>query len=132
MTVYRGLTYGGAEGGLLSGRETDFINLQRFSFGSPETVDIDDNECTITRNNIILQEGSSGVTDSVLKIYGGTSGDIIMVRCTTPITLESASGTHRIRLQEQNDYLVASPEDIIWFIRDESGLWLELGRSVNG
>lgn len=132
MTAYRGLTYRGAEGGLLSGGKTNFISLRRLSFGSPETVDVDDNECTITRNNIILQEGSSGVTDSVNYMRGGTNGDIIMVRCATAITLEYGNGNHRMRLQVQSDYLVASANDMIWFIKDESGRWLELGRSVNG
>ena len=133
MAVYRGLTYKGTEGGLLSGREGlgNYINLRRLSFGPPETVDINDNESTITRNNIILQEGSSGITDSVRHFYGGTNGDIIMVRCATAITLEYGSGNSRPRLLLQNDYLVTSPDDTIWFIKDETGKWLELGRSIN-
>ncbi len=131
MTAYRGLTYRGSEGGLLGGGKTNFVNLRRLSFGSAETVDVNDNACTITNGNIILQEGSSGVTNSVKNIYGGTNGDILMVRCATNITLEYSSSNHRMRLQVQNDYLVTSPDNTIWFIKDETGRWLELGRSVN-
>jgi hypothetical protein len=131
MATYRGLTYRGVEGGILSGGNTNFVNLRKFTFGPPETVDVDDNDCTITRSNIILQEGSSGVTDSVSNIYGGANGDIIMVRCATSITLEYGNGNHRMRLQVQNDYLVTSPDDLIWFIKDQTGRWLELGRSIN-
>jgi hypothetical protein len=134
MTAYRGLTYRGAEGGLLSGHGgvDNFVNLRRLSFGSPEIVDINDGNCTITKNNIILQEGSSGTTDTLSLMYGGTDGDIIMVRCATSITLEYISTNRGMRLQEQNDYLVTSPDDPIWFIKDVGGRWLELGRSVNG
>lgn len=131
MAAYKGLTYKGSFGGLLRSGSTNFVNLRRFSFGPPEVVDVDDNNCTITKSNVILQEGSSGVTDSVDHIYGGNIGDILMVRCATAITLESGTGAHRLRLQSQNDYLVTSPDNPIWFIKDQAHIWLELSRSVN-
>jgi hypothetical protein len=131
MAANRGLTHRGSEGGIISGGVTNFVNLRRVSFGPPETVDVDDNECTITRNNILLQEGSSGITNSVGKILGGTNGDILMVRCSTSITLEYSNNIHGMRLDTQNDYLVVSPDNPIWFIKDQTGRWLELSRSVN-
>jgi hypothetical protein len=131
MAAYSGLTYRGSFGGMLRSGSTHFVNLRRFSFGPPEVVDVDDNNCTITRNNVILQEGSSGVTDSVDHIYGGANGDLLMVRCATAITLEYGNGSHRLRTQAQNDYLVTSPDNPIWFIKDQAGKWLELSRSVN-
>lgn len=131
MAANRGLTYRGSEGGMLSGESVNYVNLRRVSFGPPETVSINDNECTITRNNILLQEGSSGTTDSVFLIRGGTNGDILMVRCATSITLEYSSSIHGMRLHTQNDYLVVSPDNPIWFIKDQTGRWLELSRSVN-
>lgn len=133
MARYGALTYRGAEGGLLRGQDgvNNFVNLRRLSFGPAETVDVNDNECTITKNNIIIQEGSSGVTDSVRLIRGGTNGDLLMVRCATSITLEYSGVNHGMRLYQQNDYLVTSPNDPIWFFKDASGRWLELGRTIN-
>lgn len=131
MAANRGLTHRGVEGGIISGGSANFVNLRRISLGPPETVYVDDNECTITRSNIILQEGSSGTTDAAKLIRGGTNGDILMVRCATNITLENSNGNHRMRLQEQNDYLVTSPDNPIWFIKDSNGYWLELSRSIN-
>lgn len=130
MAVYRGLTHRGVEGGLLSGEVINFVRLQRLSFGPPETIDVNDNETTATKTNVILQEGSSGTTNSVLFIRGGTDGDIMILRCATSITLEYSNFTHGLRLQLQNDYTVTSPNNPIWFVRS-GGRWLELFRSIN-
>ena len=130
MAVYKGLTYRAPSGGMLRGGVTDFIRLNRLSFGSSGTVDVDDNEATVTKTNVILQEGSSGITNSVRLIQGGTDGDIMILRCATSITLEYSGDIHGMRLQLQNDYTVTSPNNPIWFVRS-GGKWLELFRSIN-
>jgi Tfp pilus assembly major pilin PilA len=132
MAIYRGLTYRGVAGGMLSGGGNTNVKLRLLSFGSPETVDVNNNECTMTKSNVVLQEGSSGTTDSVRRIKGGTTGDILIVRCATAITLEDGVGLQGgLRLQATNNYLVASPSDTIWFVKSAGIYWLELGRSVN-
>ena len=131
MTAYRALTYRRVEGGIIRGESTNIVRLMQLSFGSAETIDVDDNETTAIKSNVILQEGSSGITNSVKLIHGGIDGDIMMLRCATNITLEYSNFTHGLRLQNQNDYVVTSPNNPIWFIRS-GGKWLELARSVNG
>jgi hypothetical protein len=130
MAVYRGLTYRGDRGGIYSGGVIDFVRFNRLSFGSAETIDVDDNETTATKTNVILQEGSSGTTNSVRLIRGGIDGDIMILRCATSITLEYSNSTDGMRLQVQTDYTVTSPNNPIWFVRS-GGKWLELFRAVN-
>jgi hypothetical protein len=126
MAVYRGLTHRGALGGIFSGGTTDFVRLNRLSFGPPEIVDVNNNSITVTKTNVILQEGSSGTTNSVLSINGGIEGDILILRCATSITLENGT----IKLTGGVDYTITSPNNPIWFIRSGTR-WLELFRSVN-
>jgi len=130
MTAYRGLTHRGVEGGIIGGGVTNFVRLNRLSFGPAETIDVDDNEATATKTNVILQEGSSGTTDSVKFIRGGTDGDIMILRCATSITLEYSNSTDGMRLQVQSNYVVTSPNNPIWFVRS-GGKWLELFRAAN-
>jgi hypothetical protein len=130
MTAYRGLSHRGSLGGIFSGGATDFVRLRNLSFGPPETIDVDDNEATATKTNVILQEGSSGTTNSVKYIRGGSNGDIMILRCATSITLEYSNLTDGMRLQVQTDYTVTSPNNPIWFVRSD-GKWLELYRAVN-
>ena len=130
MTTYKGLTYNALSGGIFRGGTIDFVRLNLLSFGPAETIDVDDNEATVTKTNVILQEGSSGVTNSVKFIRGGTDGDIMILRCATSITLEYSSLTDGMRLQVQTDYTVTSPNNPIWFVRS-GGRWLELYRAVN-
>ena len=126
MAVYRGLTHRGAEGGIISGGVTNFVRLNRLSFGPAEIVDVNNNVVAITKTNVILQEGSSGVTNSVLTINGGIEGDILILRCATSITLENST----IRLVGGVNYTITSPNNPIWFVRS-GGVWLELFRSIN-
>jgi hypothetical protein len=130
MAYYRGLTHRGVEGGIISGGVTNFVRFNQLSFGTPDTVDVNDNEATIETTNVILQEGSSGITNSVRLIQGGTDGDILILRCATSITLENSNTIHGMRLQVQSDYTVTSPNNPIWFVRS-GGKWLELYRSIN-
>lgn len=126
MAVYRGLTHRGAEGGIISGGATNFVRLNRLSFGPAEIVDVNNNVVAVTKTNVILQEGSSGITNSVLTINGGIEGDILILRCATSITLENST----IRLVGGVNYTITSPNNPIWFVRS-GGAWLEQFRSIN-
>ena len=130
MTAYRALTYREAVGGIFSGASTNYVRLAKLSFGPAETADVNDNEATVLKTNVILQEGLSGITNSVIRINGGVEGDILILRCATNITLEDGAGSGGFRLQVQSDYTVTSPNNPIWFVRSGAH-WLELFRAIN-